>query len=203
MFDLFGKVQDLLLGFGYTALFAIVFAESGLFFGFFLPGDSLLFTAGLMASQGLFDVKIVLVGVAVSAILGDQVGYWMGSKFGRGFFNRPDSIFFNPRHIEDAEAFYARHGKKTIVLARFVPAVRTFAPIVAGMAHMDYRTFVSYNVLGGVLWSVVFVLAGYFLGRAFPESGNLIAYIVIAIVLVTTVPIVMEFLKRLKNRGGR
>lgn len=196
MFDLFGKVEGLLMGFGYSALFAIVFAESGLFFGFFLPGDSLLFTAGLMAAAGIFDIYVVLAGVMVSAILGDQVGYWTGKKFGRGLFNKPDSIFFNPSHVEEAEKFYAKHGKKTIVLARFIPAVRTFAPIVAGIARMDYRTFVTYNILGGVLWTLVFVGAGYFLGRAFPDAKEFLGFVVIAIVVLTTFPVARELWKR-------
>ena len=199
MFDLIGHVEDLLLGFGYFALFAIVFAESGLFFGFFLPGDSLLFTAGLLASRGVFDIRIAIIGVAISAILGDQVGYWMGKKFGRGFFNKPSSMFRSPEHVAEAEAFYAKHGPKAIVLARFIPVVRTFAPIVAGIARMDYRTFVTYNILGGVLWSLAFLLGGYYLGKFLPDSGNVITMVVLAIVVVSTIPIVLEFLKRLKK----
>ncbi len=199
MVGFIGGITDLLYSFGYLALFAIVFAESGLFFGFFLPGDSLLFTAGLLSSSGFFDLKIVLLGVAVSAVLGDQVGYWTGSRFGRNFFNKPDSIFFNPRHVEDAEAFYRKHGNKTIVIARFIPAVRTFAPIVAGISKMDYWTFVTYNVLGGVLWTLVFVLGGYYLGRAVPNAGDYVSLIITAIILLSIIPIAMEYLKRRKR----
>src|SRR3989344_4874405 len=200
MFDLLGSVESLLTSFGYFALFAIVFAESGLFFGFFLPGDSLLFTAGLLAERGIFDIRIAIIGVSIAAILGDQVGYWMGDRFGRGFFNKPNSLFRDPKHVEEAESFYAKHGPKAIVLARFVPVVRTFAPIVAGIANMEYKTFVTYNILGGVLWSLTFLLAGYFLGTFLPESESLIMLIVLAIIVISTIPIVLEFLKRLRNR---
>ena len=162
MLDLSESIQGLLLGSGYLALFAIVFAESGLFFGFFLPGDSLLFTAGILAATGFFDLKIVLLGVAICAIAGDQVGYWTGANFGKKLFNKPGSFFFDPKHIEEAQGFYEKHGKKTIVLARFVPAIRTFAPIVAGIGGMDYKTFVTYNIAGGILWTLIFVLGGYF-----------------------------------------
>lgn len=199
MLDLIGSIEGLLLAFGYFALFGMVFAESGLFFGFFLPGDSLLFTAGLLASKGIFQIEWVLVGVAVCAILGDQVGYWTGSKFGKRFFNKPKSLFRDPGHIKQAEEFYAKHGKKTIVLARFVPAVRTFAPIVAGAVHMDYKAFILYNVLGGVLWTLVFVLAGFFLGSVIPNSGELMTGIILAIIVLSLVPLGMEYWKKRKQ----
>ncbi len=199
MLDILGSVEGLLTSFGYAALFAIVFAESGLFFGFFLPGDSLLFTAGLLASRGLFNIWLMVPGVAIAAILGDQVGYWMGHKYGRGFFNKPESMFRTPRHVEEAEAFYRKHGPMAIVLARFVPVVRTFAPIVAGIGSMDYRAFVTYNILGGVLWSTSLLLAGYYLGKILPDAGNEITLVILAIVVVSTIPLVMEFLKRMRK----
>src|SRR3989338_7259817 len=135
-------ITQTLLSFGYFALFGIVFAESGLFFGFFLPGASLLFTAGVLASQGIFDIYIALIGTAFFAIAGDQVGYWMGKKYGKRFFNKEGRFFRNPKHITEAEKFYEKHGKKAIVFARFIPAIRTFAPIVAGIGNMEYKTFV-------------------------------------------------------------
>ncbi len=202
MIEFIGNYENLLVNFGYGALFAIVFAESGLFFGFFFPGDSLLFTAGLLVSKGLLDLKIVLIGVAICAILGDQVGYWMGAKYGRRFFCRPGSFIFNPEHIVKAEQFYNRHGKKTIVLARFVPAVRTFAPIVAGIARMDYRTFISYNILGGVLWTLSMVLLGYFLGSAVPEAGKYMDLIIIGIIVLSVLPILWEFAKSKMGKGA-
>jgi membrane-associated protein len=199
MLDFFGPLEAVLVSFGYFALFGMVFAESGLFFGFFLPGDSLLFTAGLLASKGIFQIEWVLIGTAICAILGDQVGYWTGSKFGKRFFNKPKSLFRDPQHIKKAEEFYAKHGKKTIVLARFVPAVRTFAPIVAGTAHMDYKTFITYNILGGLLWTLVFVLAGYFLGSLLPNSGEILTGIVLLIILVSLVPLGIEYFRKQKK----
>lgn len=190
------ELQSLLVHFGYTALFAIVFAESGLFFGFFLPGDSLLFTAGIIASQGVFNIYWVLFGVALAAIAGDQVGYWSGQKFGRHFFNKPHSLFRDPKRIQEAEAFFEKHGKKTIVLARFVPVVRTFVPIVAGTARMDYKAFVLFNVLGGVLWTLVFVLAGFLLGSLLPDSGDLLTGIILAVVVLSLVPLALEYWKK-------
>lgn len=196
MLDLIGSLEKLLLAFGYFALFGIVFAESGLFFGFFLPGDSLLFAAGLLAAKGIFDLQLVLVGVAIAAILGDQVGYWTGSKFGKHFFNKPDSLFRDPKHIKQAEEFYAKHGKKTIVLARFFPVVRTFAPIVAGTVHMDYKTFTAYNILGGVLWTLVFVPAGFFLGSVLPNSGELLTLVILVIIVLSLAPLGIEYWKK-------
>jgi len=199
MLDLIGNIESILTSFGYLALFAIVFAESGLFFGFFLPGDSLLFTAGLLASKGLFDLQIVLIGVAVSAIVGDQVGYWMGSRYGRGFFSREGSILRNPSHIREAEEFYQKHGRKMIVIARFVPVVRTFAPIVAGIGKMDYRTFLTFNILGGILWTVVFILAGFLLGQVLPNANEVITLIVFAIIVVSLIPVGLEVWKGLNK----
>lgn len=184
-----------LSSFGYAALFGIVFAESGLFFGFFLPGDSLLFTAGLLASKGLFDIWLVFWGCALFAFLGDQVGYWCGELFGTGFFNKPGSWFRDPGHIRRAHDFYQKHGKKTIVFARFVPAVRTFAPIVAGAARMDYSTFVLYNAIGGVGWVGLFTALGYFLGSLIPNSIEYVSLAIIAIIAISFLPIIYEILK--------
>ncbi|MFH0954670.1 MAG: VTT domain-containing protein [Candidatus Micrarchaeota archaeon] len=195
MLDLNAIITGLLQSFGYSALFAIVFAESGLFFGFFLPGDSLLFTAGLLASQGIFNLAIVLIGVALSAILGDQAGYWMGRKYGRGFFNKPGSLFRDPKHIVQAEEFYQKHGKKTIVLARFVPAVRTFAPIVAGIGEMEYKTFITYNIAGGILWTVLFVGLGFGLGKIIPNAGDYLTLLILAIIVLSFIPIGLEYMK--------
>lgn len=194
MLEIIENLKGFLESFGYIALFGIVFAESGLFFGFFLPGDSLLFTAGLLAGKGVFDINIVLVGIAVSAVLGDQVGYWMGQRFGKKLFNRPGSFFFDPKHVKEAEEFYKKHGNKTIILARFFPAIRTFAPIVAGIASMDYKTFVVNNVIGGVLWTLTFVLLGYFFGALLPVE--LITAMILAIIVLSLIPIGIKLLKR-------
>jgi membrane-associated protein len=159
-------LRELLEAVGYLGLFAIVFAESGLLIGFFLPGDSLLFTAGLLASDafGFFDLQLLLPLVAVAAIGGDQVGYVFGRRVGPRLFRREDSLFFHKKHLERAHAFYEKHGGKTIILARFLPIVRTFAPIVAGMGTMNYGQFVLYNVLGGLLWTISMIGGGYFFG---------------------------------------
>ncbi len=196
---LFSNIEALLTQFGYLALFAIVFAESGLFFGFFLPGDSLLFAAGLLASQGVFDVWITFLVVFVAAVLGDQAGYWMGNKWGRSFFVRPNSWLFKPKRLLQAENFYKKHGKKTIVLARFVPAVRTFTPIFAGIVKMDYQTFIKYNVLGGFLWSAIFVGAGFYLGSVFPQIENYFFLIIAAIIVFSVIPLALEYMKNRKN----
>ena len=188
-----GDIEGILRTFGYFALYGFVFAESGLFFGLFLPGDSLLFTAGLLAAKGFFDIYAVVLGSIACAFLGDQVGYWSGEKFGSKFFDRPGDLFRDPKHIRRAKAFYEKHGKKTIVLARFVPAVRTFAPIFAGTAGMDYGTFTAYNALGGILWVAGFSLAGFFLGTLIPEE--LMSAAIIAIIAISFVPIAWEYYK--------
>ncbi|MGE0879623.1 MAG: VTT domain-containing protein [Acidimicrobiia bacterium] len=181
---------------GLALLSLIVFAESGLLIGFFLPGDSLLFIAGFLTSDAgdhkLPALPIVLACVFVAAVVGDQVGYIFGSRTGRALFQRPDSRFFKKQNLIKAEAFFARHGAKTIVLARFVPIVRTFAPIVAGASSMKYRTFVTYNVVGGLLWAVGVTTAGHFLGQIDFIKNN-IEVALIAIVAVSLIPVAIEF----------
>lgn len=149
---------------------AIIFAESGLFFGFFLPGDSLLLTAGLLAYKEVFNIWVLLIGFPLAAIIGDNVGYWFGHKVGPPIFSRPESRFFKPQNLAKAKEYYDKYGPMTIVLARFLPFVRTFVPIVAGAVSMDRRTFFIYNVVGGVLWGVGVTLVGYFLGALFPPE---------------------------------
>jgi len=180
---------------GLAILLLIVFAESGLFFGFFLPGDSLLFVAGFLSSpEGLALLpppQILIPLLFVAAVAGDQVGYVFGSKAGPALFRRPRSRLFNPEHLLRAQHFYERYGAKTIVLARFVPIVRTFAPIVAGAGSMTYRTFVVFNVLGGLLWTGSVTLLGYFFG-GLPIVRNNIEVTLLAIVGLSVVPIVVE-----------
>jgi membrane-associated protein len=187
---------------GYILLFAIIFAESGLLIGFFLPGDSLLFIAG-MASAGAFqsgsdpihfNIWVVLIGVFIAAVAGDQVGYAFGNKAGPALFRRPDSRFFKHEHLEKAQGFFDRHGPRAIVLARFVPVVRTFCPIVAGAGKMEYRTFLRYNILGGLLWGVGVTLLGYFLGNVAIIADH-IEIALILVVLVSIVPIGIEYLR--------
>jgi membrane-associated protein len=166
----------------------MVFAESGLFFGFFLPGDSLLFTAGFLASQGVFDERILIPLFALAAILGDSAGYWIGAKSGKWLLSRKESFFFKKSYIEKAEKFYEKHGGKTLILARFVPAVRTFVPIVAGMAGMKYSKFLSYNVVGGILWGAGVSSLGYFLGSRIPNVEKYLLPIILVIIFVSVLP---------------
>src|SRR3989344_1814580 len=157
---------------GIAGIFAIVFAESGLFFGFFLPGDLLLFTAGPLASKGHFNIFLLWVGCMVCAVLVDSVGYAFGAKVGPKIFSRDDSPFFHKHHLARTQQFYELHGKKTIILARFVPIVRTFAPILAGVGKMEYRTFLSYNICGGIGWTTVMIFLGYGLGSVIPGGDR-------------------------------
>jgi membrane-associated protein len=181
-------LRELLEAVGYLGLFAIVFAESGLLVGFFLPGDSLLFTAGLLAGIGFFEYWIVLPLTIVAAISGDQVGYAFGKRVGPRLFYKEESLLFHKKHLERAHAFYEKHGGKTIILARFLPVVRTFAPIVAGMGQMSYAKFVLYNVAGGLLWSVSMITGGYFFGSLLPpEQVDRYLLPVIALIIVLSV----------------
>lgn len=187
-----------IITFGYIALFATVFAESGLFFGFFLPGDSLLFTAGIFAARGDLNIWWICIGCAVAAILGDQVGYIFGARVGRGLYQRKDSFFFRREHIEKTKEFYKKYGKATLILARFTPIVRTFAPIVAGVAEMPYRDFVIYNVLGGLLWGLGMPLLGYYLGNLIPDIDKYLLPILVVIVIVSILPAVWHLLPKKK-----
>lgn len=184
--------------FGYLGLFAIVFAESGLFFGFFFPGDSLLFTAGLLASQGFLNIWILVPLIMAGAILGDSVGYWFGAKVGPKIFTREDSFFFHKRHVERTHNFYLKYGAKAVVFARFVPIVRTFTPILAGVGTMPYGTFLKWNIIGGVLWGAGVTLSGYFLGATIPDIEAYLLPIVLGIIVASFIPIVVELVKNKK-----
>ena len=186
------SIEEILRTFGYFALFGFVFAESGLFFGFFLPGDSLLFTAGILAANGQLNIYTIIFGSIICAFLGDQVGYWTGKMFGAAFFSKPDSFFRKPVYMEKAKRFYLKHGKKAIVLARFAPIVRTFAPILAGTGHMDYPTFFTYNALGGIFWCILLIGAGYILGNILPKYGDLLTIVILAIIVVSLIPVANE-----------
>jgi membrane-associated protein len=186
---------------GYVGLTAIVFIETGLLVGFFLPGDSLLVTAGLFASQPQFGLNVYLLGVilSIAAIAGDQLGYAIGRATGPRIFTREDSLFFNKRHLYRAQAFYERHGGKTIVIARFVPIIRTFAPVVAGVGNMRYRSFVFFNVFGGLLWIWSMLFTGYFLGRYIPGIDKHIELVIIVVVLLSISPGIVHWLRERKR----
>lgn len=188
MFDL----MKILEAGGYLGLFGIIFAETGLLIGFFLPGDSLLFTAGILAAQGFFNIYILIAVMLASAIIGDSVGYNIGKKLGPKIFNREESILFHKDHIEKAQQFYAKHGPKTIILARFIPIIRTFAPTLAGVGKMEYRTFLTYNIVGALLWVFSITLLGYFLGLTIPNIEHYIIPGVIVIVLLSVSPYIRK-----------
>ena len=189
-------LATLIRALGYAGVVAIVFAESGLLIGFFLPGDSLLFTAGFLASQGFLHIGVLAALGIVAAVAGDTVGYAFGHPVGRRLYRR--------EHLRRAEAFFARHGGKAIVLARFIPVVRTFTPVVAGAGAMPYRQFVGYNVLGGFLWAVGVTLAGYFLGSAIPGVDRYLLPIIVAIVVASVLPALWHWWRerRAPDRGG-
>ncbi len=195
LFDLVEIIQFV----GYPGLFATVFLESGVFFGFFLPGASMLFTAGLLASQGLFNVWILIPLLTVAAILGDNVGYWFGAKVGIRLFEWQNSRFFHKEHLERAKTFYERHGVLAIVLARFVPIVRTFTPIVAGIVGMHYRTFFIYNITGAVMWGSGVTFLGYYLGEKVPGIERFLTPIILLIIIATCIPLALEFFRQKKD----
>ncbi|MCL5072186.1 MAG: VTT domain-containing protein [Actinobacteria bacterium] len=187
---------------GYIGIFAIIFAESGLLIGFFLPGDSLLFTAGLLAStkipntsQNYLNLWILIGIVFAGAVLGDSVGFTFGYRVGRKLFRRENSRLFKKENLVKAQGFYERHGSKTIVLARFLPFIRTFAPIVAGIGKMNYRTFIVFNIVGGALWAASIPMAGYYLGRLIPSIDKYLLPILAVIIVVSAIPAALNFLR--------
>lgn len=185
---------------GYLGLSGIVFAESGLFFGFFFPGDSLLFTAGFLASQDFLNIWTTVILVFVSAVAGDSVGYAFGKKVGPAIFRKEDSRFFKKEYLNKAEKFYEKNGAKTIIIARFVPIVRTFAPIVAGVGSMNYFKFIRFNIIGGGLWSFGLVGAGYFLGRVIPGVDKYLLPIILLIIILSILPSVLHLNKERRDK---
>ena len=184
----------------YGILFFIIFAETGLVITPFLPGDSLLFAAGAIAALGAFRIEYILVLLSTAAIPGDTVNYWIGHFFGQAIVNNPKVPFINQEHIDKTEKFYKKYGGKTIILARFVPIIRTFAPFVAGVARMNYKQFISFNAIGGLLWISLFTLAGFFFGN-FPFVKENFHYVVFVIIGLSLVPIVYEYIQHKKNKA--
>jgi len=180
---------------GLLGVVLIIFAESGLFFGFFLPGDSLLFTAGFLASQDLISIWLLLILCFIAAVVGDTVGYFFGKKTGPMIFKKEDSFFFHKKHIEKARIFYEKHGKKTIIFARFIPIIRTFAPILAGVGNMNYRTFISYNLIGGFIWTWGMLGTGYILGSTIPNAEKYLTPIILVIIVTSFIPAIIEYFK--------
>lgn len=187
--------ETLVVALGTVGVIAVIFIETGLFFGFFFPGDSLLFTAGFLASQGYVSFAWLLVGTFVAAVVGDSVGYAFGKKVGPTLFSREESVIFNRKHIIRAQNFYEKHGRKTIILARFMPIIRTFAPIVAGIGMMKYRTFILFNIIGAFIWTWGMLWLGYGLGTLIPNPDRYILPIVIVIILTSAAPALKEIFK--------
>ena len=187
--------ETLIASVGLVGMTIIIFAETGLLIGFFLPGDSLLFSAGLFAAGGHLDIWSLAWILTVAAILGDATGYWIGRKLGSTLYDRPDSMLFKRKHLDQTREFYEKHGGKTIILARYIPIVRTFAPTVAGVAGMSYRSFAIFNVVGAFLWIWSLLFAGYLLGRTVPGIKDYIHVIVVGIVVLSVLPIVFKWLK--------
>jgi membrane-associated protein len=188
-------VEGLIQWGGLLMLVAIVFAETGLMIGFFLPGDSLLVTAGIFAAAGHLDIVALLLWVTLAAVVGDQLGYYIGYRTGPRIFRREDSLLFKRAHLLRARAFYERHGGKTIILARFIPVIRTFAPVVAGVGQMEYRRFVTFNVVGGVLWVWSMTLLGVTLGNAVPNIDEHIHVVIAIVVFLSILPALVEYVR--------
>ncbi|OHA17990.1 MAG: hypothetical protein A2664_01425 [Candidatus Taylorbacteria bacterium RIFCSPHIGHO2_01_FULL_46_22b] len=186
---------------GLIGVFIVVFVESGLFFGFFFPGDSLLFTAGLLASQGYFSIAALMIGCALAAILGGLLGYEFGKRVGPTLFSREDSFFFHRKHVVSANLFYERHGKKAIILARFVPIARTFAPILGGVGKMHYRDFFLFNIIGAVIWVLLLCGFGYYLGALVPNAEQYALPIALAIIFVSFLPSIIKMIRTRVNRS--
>jgi len=188
-------LEELVIWGGYAGLFLIVFAETGLLIGFFLPGDSVLVTAGLLIAAGRVPMDITLLNVllCIAAITGDATGYWIGLKTGQALYNRPQSRFFRQDYLLKTKEFYEKYGGITIVLARFMPFARTFAPVVAGIGEMKYRRFVSFNIFGGVGWVLSMTLIGYYLGRVIPGIERHVEYIIAVVVLLSILPMIIKY----------
>jgi membrane-associated protein len=197
LWDLFHRIYDvefLVRTGGLLALIAIVFVETGLLIGFFLPGDSLLVTAGIFAARGDLDLLTLNVTLSLSAIAGDSVGYGIGARTGPKIFTRENSFFFNRKHLISAKEFYDRYGGFTIFIARFMPIIRTFAPVVAGVGAMEYRRFIAYNVFGGIFWVLTTTLAGFFLGRAIPNIQERIHMVIAIVIFLSLLPGIIKFI---------
>lgn len=187
---------------GLVLILLVVFAENGLFFGFFLPGDTLLFTTGLLSSTNKLDVSlgVLLITICAASWLGSLMGYWFGLKTGEKLFKRDDSLFFKKKYIFAAEAFFTRYGGMALVMGRFLPIIRTFAPIFAGMVKFDFKKYLLYNVLGGTVWAGSLLVGGYVLGRVIPNAEHYLEYIILGIVFITWLPVIITYVKELRRR---
>jgi membrane-associated protein len=197
------NVPELIRLVGFYGLIVIVFAETGLLVGFFLPGDSLLITAGLFAARGDFDYAMLLLALIPAAIIGNATGYYIGHRTGMRLYSRPDSLLFRREHLRMTHEYYEKHGGKTIILAQFIPILRTFAPVVAGVGEMGYRQFATYNVVGAILWVGSMLTAGYLLGNAIPNIESRIHYVVAVVIFISLLPPGIALLKaRLRKKAA-
>lgn len=181
---------------GYVGIFIVILAETGIIFGCFFPGDSLLFTAGMLASKGLLHLSYLIPVVIVAAIMGYVLGYWCGAKLGHWLLRRPDGIFWKRKYLQQAHDFYDKHGGQAMILCRLVPIVRTFCPIVAGMGNMPMRRYMRYNVMGAIIWACALPTLGYFVGNLFPNARHFILPIVLAIIVISVLPGAVHYLRR-------
>lgn len=181
---------------GLLGIFLVIFFESGIFFGFFLPGDSLLITAGIFAKAGYFPITTLILGVAIASMLGNSVGYFTGKMAGKKFFEREAGIFFKKKYVYEAENFYNKHGESTIVLARFIPIIRTFAPIIAGVAKMKYRNFLFYNILSAIIWALTIPLIGYYVGGLIPNVEDYVPIIGLVVIVLSLLPVIFRALRK-------
>ncbi|MDD4409787.1 MAG: VTT domain-containing protein [Candidatus Pacebacteria bacterium] len=185
---------------GYVGLTLVIFSETGILLGFFLPGDSLLFTAGFLASTGLLELKTVIIISLVAAVLGDSLGYHLGKKYGSKIFNKTDSFFLDKKYIEKTERYFNKYGGETIIIARFMPIIRTIAPVMAGIGKVPYRKFLSYNIVGGILWTVLLPVMGYYFGKIIPDADRIILPVVFAIIVISFLPPIISILKEKERR---
>jgi membrane-associated protein len=209
MTDVWNFLKDLvnpesIVQLGLPLLLFVVFAETGLFFGFFLPGDSLVFISGLICATNneYLNVNILVLNLSMigAAVFGNLVGYLFGKKVGPALFKKEDSLFFKKRHLQATQSFYQKHGGKTLILGRFLPVVRTFAPILAGIIIIDFKKFMLFNIVGATAWISSISLIGYFLGSEFPETKNYLGYIVIGLIIITTIPVLITYLKEKRSK---
>jgi membrane-associated protein len=200
-FAMFGINPEAIAEAGLWLIALIIFAESGLLIGFFLPGDTLLIAAGVMAATGSLSLGGVIAAIAIAAIVGDNVGYTIGRYSGKRLFHKKDGVLFRQEYVERAEAFYEKHGGKTIILARFIPIVRTFAPVVAGIGKMSRGKFFAYNVVGGILWATTLPLLGYYVGSKIPQIGDYLEYAIVFVVFASIAPAVWHIVSSQKSRS--
>jgi membrane-associated protein len=196
MFDL----EKILPAIGYLGIFAIIFAESGLLIGFIFPGDSLLFTAGFLASVGVFDIRLLVFLCFIASVSGDNAGYLFGHKVGRKLFHKKESLFFHKENLKKTEEFYKKHGRKTLILAKFIPVVRTFATIIAGIGSMNYLTFFSFNLIAGFLWAICIPMLGYYLGKSIPDVDKYLLPIIFVIIILSVSPTIIHLIKNKEMR---